>query len=213
MVSVASVWNSYRGLQASRGTFRSFYHPGVPNEYVIVVGPGEETKEVKTPAMADWFLAAENGEVIVYYSRIDGNNKTEVRVPSGVPCGAPVGQLTTGGTGPIGPAGPPGAQGEQGERGRPGTPGAQGPPGPPGEGAEDVAITDDDLNRIAERVWTLPPPEAYRNISGLDLGTLAQEFIAYLFTQRQDLVQLGLMRVDEAVLNLESGGYRPESVG
>jgi len=39
-----------------------------------------------------------------------------------------------------------------------------------------------------------------------DLDGLAQEFIAYLFTQRQDLVQLGLMRVDEAVLNLESGG-------
>lgn len=211
MVTVQGVWNTYRGLQASAGTFRSFYHPA-PDEFVTVVGPGQELHTVATPSLGDWFLAAENGEIVVYYARLDGQARTEVRLATGVHCGAPVGQLTTGGTGPIGPSGPPGPRGEQGERGGQGPPGKPGPQGPAGEGATDVAITDADANLIAERVWTLPPPEAFRDISGLDLGTLAQEFIAYLFTQRQDLVQLALMRVDEAVLNLEGGGYKPESI-
>jgi hypothetical protein len=209
MVRVDGYWNNYRGLQTTAGTFRSFYHPGAPNEWVTVVGPGEQVKNVATPSLADWFLAAENGEVVVYYARIDGGAKVEVRVPSGVPCGQPAGALVTGGTGPMGPAGAPGAKGDKGDTG---AKGAQGAPGAAGAaGSDAVALTDDDLNRIAQRVWTMPPPEGYKNISGVDMGTLAQEVLAYIWTKRQDFQQLNIQRIDEAIVNLIAAGYQPQA--
>jgi hypothetical protein len=208
MVRVDGVWNSYRGLVTTAGVFRSFYAPG-PREVVIVVGPGEQQKEVKTPSLADWFLAAENGEVVVYYARIDGGAKVEVRVPTTIACGQPAGTLVTGGTGPMGPAGPAGAKGDKGDTG---AKGAQGAPGAAGAaGSDAVALTDDDLNRIAQRVWTMPPPEGYKNISGVDMGTLAQEVLAYIWTRRQDFQQLNIQRIDEAIVNLIAAGYQPKA--
>jgi hypothetical protein len=127
----------------------------------------------------------------------------EVRVPSGVPCGQPAGALVTGGTGAMGPAGAPGPKGDTGPVGPPGAAGAA--------GSDAVALTDDDLTRIAERVWTAPPPSGLENISGIALGTLAQEVIAYIWTKRQDFQQLNIQRVDEAVVNLVAAGYQPKA--
>jgi hypothetical protein len=100
--------------------------------------------------------------------------------------------------GPIGPQGP---QGETGPQGLPGAAGAA--------GEDAVALTDADIDRIALRVWTMPPPPEYRNISGADLGALSQEVIAYNDTQRQDVKQLEIRRYDEAALNLLREKYRP----
>jgi hypothetical protein len=96
--------------------------------------------------------------------------------------------------------GPPGPQGERG---------AQGPPGPRGEAGEDaVALTAEQIDAIARRVWTIPPGE-YANISGLDFGTLAQEIAAYMWTKRQDLYQLAAHRAGEALVNMVADNNLP----
>lgn len=209
MATYRDVWNSIRGLPTTAGTFVSFYHPNAPNEYVIVVRPDGTAQNVPTPALLDWFLAAEDGKVTIYYARNDDGGKTPVRVPTTIACGQPAGALVTGGTGPMGPAGAPGAKGDKGDTG------AKGPVGPPGAagaaGSDAVALTDDDLNRIAQRVWTMPPPEGYKNISGVDMGTLAQEVLAYIWTKRQDFQQLNIQRIDEAIVNLIAAGYQPQA--
>jgi hypothetical protein len=202
MATFPGVWNSIRGLQTTAGTFVSFYHPGEPNEWVTIVQPDGGTQDVRAPALVDWFLAAEDGVVVIHYARNDSGGKTPVRVPTAIACGQPTAWLVTGGTGPAGVAGAQGPQGEQGEPGEPGEP-----------GSDAVALTADDIDRIAERVWLMPPPEHLKDLAGVELGALSQIIIAYLMTKRQDLKQLEIQRFDEAALGLVSGGYAPKIQG
>lgn len=202
MATFRDVWNHIRGVQTTTGTYTSLYHPGAPHEYVIVVRPDGTAQHVPTPALLDWFLAAEDGKIVIHYTRNDGGGKTPVRVPTAIACGQPVGQLVTGGVGPVGVAGPQGPRGENG---------AVGPPGAPGQaGADAVALTDQDVDRIAARVWLAPPPDGYQNISGADFATLAQEVVAYMLTQRQDVWAAAIQRIDEAAIGLLQGGYQPK---
>jgi hypothetical protein len=202
MATLGNTWaNSYVGIQTTLGTFRAAYHPSAPNEYVMVAGPGDEVRNVKTPSLGGFFLTAENGHLVVYYLELPGN--VERRVDSGVPCGELVAAHTFGGVGPMGPSGAPGPKGDKGDNG------AVGPSGAPGAPGGDAEVDDTTVDKIAARVWTLPPGQ-YANISGVDLGTMAQEFIAYLLTQRQDLWQGSIQRIDEAVLNLSAAGYQPK---
>ena len=69
-------------------------------------------------------------------------------------------------------------------------------------------MDDETIDRIARRVWTLPPGD-YANISGLNFDSLAQEFVAYLLTKRQDLYQLAAHRAGEALVNLVKDGNLP----
>jgi hypothetical protein len=199
---MSRIWaNPYPIVQTERGTFRAVYHPGAPDEYVIVVGPGDEQVSVPTPALVGFGLAVEGGELVIWWlQRRDGSGEAvEHRTPSGVMCGQPVAAHTFGGVGPIGPAGAPGPQGERGE---------QGPAGPAGEDA--VALTADDIDRIAERVWLMPPPEHLKDLAGVDLGALSQIVIAYLWTRRQDFHAATIPTMDEAVIGLLAGGYQPK---
>ena len=206
---VRDVWNNFRGLQTTSGTFVSWYHPGAPNEYVVVQLPSGQQQNVATPALLDWFLGSEDGKLVIHYNRDDGGgSKSYVRVPTGIAAGNPTAWLVTGGTGPIGPAGPAGVgpKGDKGDRG------PAGPPGKDGLDGEDAFVDDETIDAIAKRVWTLPPDGEYANISGLNLNSLAQEFVAYLLTQRQDLYVLALQREDQAVAGLKAADYKPVGV-
>ena len=191
----SGVWHdSYTGILTATGAYRAAYHPHRDNdptnsEKVIIVGPGDAMKRVSTPQLGGFWLAVENERLIVYYL---GTDKVEHREDSGIPCGQPVGATTFGGVGPMGPTGGQGPQGEKGD---------QGPPGAPGQAGGDAEVTQDVIDAIARRVWTLPPGE-FANISGLDLGTMAQESTVYPFTQRQDLYQLAAHRAGEALVNM-----------
>jgi hypothetical protein len=190
-------WNTLRTLVTTQGVYCSVYHPGNEGEWVEVLGPSGAAQRVDTPGLLDWQLVAYDGKLVVYYNRDAGNGRKDlVAVYTPIVCGGMVGELVAGATGPIGPAG---AQGPQGE---------QGPAGPAGEDA--VALTADDIDRIAERVWLMPPPEHLKDLAGVDLGALSQIVIAYLMTQRQDVKQLEIQRFDEAALGLVSGGYTPK---
>jgi hypothetical protein len=196
-------WNTLRGLVTTAGVWMSVYHPGAEGEWVEVLGPSGASQRVDTPGLLDWQLVAYDGKVSVFYNRDEGDGrKGLVAVHTPIVCGGMVGELVAGATGPIGPAGAQGPQGEQGEQGE------QGPAGPAGEDA--VALTADDIDRIAERVWLMPPPEHLKDLAGVDLGALSQIVIAYLMTQRQDVKQLEIQRFDEAALGLVSGGYTPK---
>lgn len=146
----------------------------------------------------------EGGELVVYLATIlkengDDHPRRDIRLATGKRT-APVDPAL-----PVGPAGPPGVPGADGKQGQ------QGPPGAPGaKGADLVALSDADLDRIALRVWTMPPPPDLKNISGADLGTLAQEVTVYPHTRRQDVKQLEIMQYDEAAANLEKEHYQPK---
>jgi hypothetical protein len=205
MATLGGAWaNSYALLQTTTGTYRAAYHPqkdgSAHSEHVLIAGPGDEVTPVHTPRLGGFALASEGGELMVWYLELPGN--VERRERSGIPCGEPVAAHTFGGVGPIGPAG---AKGDTGERGD------QGPAGPAGEDA--VALTADDIDRIAERVWLMPPPEHLKDLAGVDLGALSQIVIAYLMTQRQDVKQLEIQRFDEAAFGLLSGNYQPKVGG
>jgi hypothetical protein len=194
-------WNALRGLATTAGTFASIYRPGRSGEQVVIMAPGGDLHLVNTPGLGDWFLAAEDGKVAVYYSRIVADGHDLMRVPTTIPCGVTVGSTSSGGVGPVGPPGPAGPQGP---------PGATGAAG--GDG-KDVQVSEDHMRQIAaltaEQVWTMPPIEGYRNISGLDFGTLAQEVVAYLLTQRQDLFQLAAHRAGEALVFMHRDNNLP----
>lgn len=197
------VWNNLRGLQATAGTFASVYHPGAPNEWVTVIKPDGATQNVRTPALLDWFLAAEDGVVVIYYHRDDGGgNKSLVRVPSGIACGVAVGALTSGGTGQIGPAGPPGPRGERGDRG------PQGPAGVPGGGAE---VDDATIDRIAAAVANYPAAPDHFGILPAEArsGLWLQDAITVLLSN-QAVAQVFIKALDEAALNLLASGYQPK---
>lgn len=198
-------WNALRGLVTTKGVYSSAYLPGNLGEFVDILAPDGAHTKVHTPSLADWFLAAQGGRIVIYYARIGDQGNDLAMVVTEVRCGEPVGALVTGGTGPTGPVGAPGPKGDTGPQGPSGAAGA------PGKGAE---VTPEQIAAIAqataERVWLAPPPEGAKNISGADLGTLAQEVIAYLLTQRQDVMQRFIMRVDEAAANLLREGYTPK---
>jgi hypothetical protein len=142
MATLGNTWaNSFTGIQTTLGTYRAAYHPGSPNEYVMVAGPGDEVRNVKTPALGGFFLSAENGHLIVYYLELPGN--VERRVDSGIPCGEPVAAHTFGGVGPMGPAGGAGPKGDKGDTGAPG------PSGAPGRDGKDASVSEDQMQRIA----------------------------------------------------------------
>jgi hypothetical protein len=204
----SGVWHdSYTGILTATGAYRAAYHPkkdGSENsEKVLIVGPGDALKRVNTPALGGFWLAVENERLVVYY--LD-TNKAEHREDSGIPCGAPVGATTFGGVGPMGPTGGQGPKGDKGDTG------PQGPAGAAGAAGEDaVALTDQDIDRIARRVWEIDAgPHA--GISGTDLGTMAQQNIAYPFTQRQDVHVGSLQREDEAIAGMKQSGYQPKGV-
>lgn len=196
-------WNTCRGLVTTAGVYASIYRPGASGEQVVIRKPDGTLHPVHTPALGDWFLAAEDGLLTVYYSRIVEGGHDLARVPTAIECGQQVGHIVTGGVGLTGPAGAPGAPGVRGEQG------LQGPQGPAGPAGSDANVTPETIDAIARRVWTLPPGDL-ANISGVDLGTLAQEVLLYALTQRQDLWQLVIRRIDEAAANLLAENYQPK---
>ncbi len=104
--------------------------------------------------------------------------------------------------GPAGPQGPPGIMGPRG---------MTGPAGKDGLDGEDAFVDDETIDKIAARVWTLEAgPHA--GISGTDLGTMAQQNIAYPFTQRQDVKVQELVREDEAIAGMKASGFVPKGV-
>jgi hypothetical protein len=195
-------WNTLRGLVTTAGVWMSVYHPGAEGEWVEVMPPDGATHRIDTPKLLDWTLIAFNGKLSVYYNRDAGDGRKElVAVHTPIVCGGMVGELVAGATGPIGPAGAPGPQGEQGEQGE------QGPAGPAGEDA--VALTADDIDRIAERVFTLPPaPDHFGLPEYVRYGTRFQEMIAVMV--HQALAQHVIMATDEGAANLVANGYQPK---
>lgn len=207
MATLGNTWaNSYTGLMAATGTYRAAYRPKQKDgsgEDVLIAGPGDTVRNVKTPSLGGFWLAVENERIVVYYLELPGN--VERRVDSGIVCGQPVGATTFGGVGPMGPAGAPGPKGDTGPQGK------QGPPGPAGPAGEGAEVDDATIDRIAARVWTVPPQGDLVNLSGINMSTAAQEVTAYPWSQRQDFLQLVIRRIDEAVLNLVEGGYTPQA--
>jgi hypothetical protein len=205
MATFQGVWNSIRGLQTTAGTFVSFYHPGEPDEWVTIVKPDGGTQDVRTPALVDWFLAAEDGVVVIHYARNDGGGKTPVRVPTAIACGQPTAWLVTGGTGPAGPAG------TQGPQGPPGATGAAGSDG------KDAEVDEATMQRIAaltaEQVLLGGPAgDHYGLAPNAQFGTRHQENIAVMFTN-QAFWQEVIKAIDTAALGLQSGGYTPKVQG
>jgi hypothetical protein len=191
-------WNTLRVLPTSAGMWTSVYRPGDAGETVAILAPDGKRHSVHTPALADWSLAAEDGLLTVYYLRIVGDGHDFVRVPTAIPCGQLVGQMLSGGVGLTGPVGAQGPQGEQGE---------QGPAGPAGEDA--VALTADDIDRIAERFYTYPPaPDHFGLPEYVRYGTRFQEMIAVMV--HQALAQHIIMATDEGAANLVANGYQPK---
>lgn len=193
-------WNHYRILQTTAGTFRSAYHPGAPNEYVTVIGPGEQTTQVPTPALGDWQLAAEDGFIVVYYKRLDGDWSEEVRVATNIACGQAAGALVTGGVGPMGPGGAPGIKGDKGD------------PGEPGEPGGDAEVTDEVIGRIAAavvaRLFSEPPaPDHFGLPEYAQYGSRLQETIAII--PHQGYLQWLAHNFGEALVNMQREGRLP----
>lgn len=199
------VWNNLRGVQTTTGTYASVYHPGAPNEWVTVIKPDGSTQNVKTPALLDWFLAAEDGALSIYYHRDDGNGeKSLVRVPTSIPCGVAVGAITSGGTGPIGPAGPSGATGPRGEQ------------GPPGAAGGDAEVDNATIERIAaavvSRLFSEPPaPDHFGLPEYAQFGSKLQEYIAVM--AHAGFLTHVIANADQAVAGMIAGGYTPKTGG
>ena len=74
----------------------------------------------------------------------------------------------------------------------------------------ELPLSQQDVDRVAQRVWTLEAgPHA--GISGTDLGTMAQQNIAYPFS-RQDVKVRELVAEDEAVAGMKQSGFQPKGV-
>lgn len=115
-----NIWPNLRGLVTTTGTFTSVYRPGAGGEIVIVTTPAGQMINTHCPALHDWFLAAENNQVTVYYSQIIEGGHQLVRVPTGIPCGQGAGATLVTIVGPVGPVGPQGEPGPPGPAGRDG---------------------------------------------------------------------------------------------
>jgi hypothetical protein len=200
MATLDGTWaNSYVGIWTETGIYRAAYAPG-PREEVVIAKPDDQKQAVKTPSLGGFFLAAEANQLVIYY--IEHDTRIERRKETGIVCGKQVMGALPQATGPMGPSGATGSKGDKGDTGK------QGPPGPPGEVTE-MPLTDNDVDRIAARVWTLEAgPHA--GISGTDLGTMAQQNIAYPFTARQDVKVQELVREDEAIAGMKASGFQPK---
>lgn len=201
-------WNTLRGIVTTTGVFTSVYRPGDAGETVDILFPDGRLGHVKTPALADWFLAAENAQLTVYYLRIVEGGHDLVRIATTIPCGGWAGELTTGGVGPVGPAGPVGPKGADGAQGSPGAPGAT---GPAGQGAN---VTEEQMQRIAylsaEQVLLgAPASDHYGLPPNAQFGTRFQENLAIMLTN-QAFLQEFVKSMDTAVLGLLNGGYQPQ---
>jgi hypothetical protein len=197
-------WNHLRGLVTTKGVFCSAYYPGALGERVDILAPDGKHHRVGTPALADWFLAAQGGRIVIYYARIGGAGNDLAMVVTDIECGEPVGQLVTGGTGPMGPAGPKGDKGSTGPQGPPGA------TGQPGQGGD---VTEDQMRRIAaltaEQVLLGGPAgDHYGLPKNAQFGTRFQETIAIQFVN-QAFWQEIIKAIDEAAANLVKGGYKP----
>ena len=196
MATLDGTWaNSYVGIWTEAGLFRAAYAPG-PREEVVIAKPDDQKQAIKTPSLGGFFLAAEGNQLVIYY--IEHDTRIERRKETGITCGKQVMGALPQATGPMGPAGP---KGDTGPRG---------PAGADGEDGEvlTVPLDQSDVDRIAQRVWTLEAgPHA--GISGTDVGTMAQQNIAYPFT-RQDVKVRELVAEDEAVKGLKDSGYTPK---
>lgn len=207
MATLDGTWgNSYTGIMTETGLYRAAYAPG-PREEVVIAKPGDQKQAVKTPSLIGFFLAVEGNELIIYY--VENATLIERRKATGIICGKQVMAALPQATGPIGPAGGVGPKGDQGQNGAQGPPGAPGAAGPPGKDGGDV--TPEQIDAIARRVWTIDPGE-HAGISGTDLGTMAQQNIAYPLTQRQDVKVLELQREDEAIAGMKASGFQPKGI-
>ena len=204
MATFGGAWhNAYTVLQTTLGTFRATYHPrkdgSTNSERVLIAGPGDEVRKVHTPSLGSFALTAENGELCVWW--LQTGTLVERREATGIPCGEPVAAHTFGGVGPLGPTGGVGPKGDQGD------PGPQGPRGEDGEDA--VALTQQEIDAIAERVFTLPPaPDHFGLPEYVRYGTRFQEMIAVMV--HQALAQHVIMATDEGAANLVASGYQPK---
>lgn len=200
MATLDGTWaNSYVGIWTETGIYRAAYAPG-PREEVVIAKPDDQKQAVKTPSLGGFFLTVEANELVIYY--IEHDTRVERRKGTGIVCGKQVMAALPQATGPIGPAGGVGPKGDRGPAG---------PPGKDGLDGEDAFVDDETIDKIAARVWTLEAgPHA--GISGTDLGTMAQQNIAYPLTQRQDVKVLELQREDEAVKGLKDAGFVPKGV-
>lgn len=194
MATLDGTWaNSYVGIWTETGIYRAAYAPG-PREEVVIAKPDDSKQAIKTPSLGGFFLAAEGNQLVVYY--IEHDTRTERRKETGITCGKQVMGALPQATGPMGPAGGPGRPGKDGE------------PGADGEVTQ-MPLSQDDIDRVARRVWEIDAgPHA--GISGTDLGTMAQQNIAYPFTQRQDVHVGSLQREDEAIAGMKQSGYQPK---
>lgn len=198
-------WNHLRGLVTTKGVFTSAYLPGALGEFVDILAPDGAHHRIHTPALADWFLTAQNGRIVVYYARIGGDGNTlDIRLTD-IQCGEAAGALVVGGTGPQGPAG---AKGDRGDTGPQGPAGAAGAPG------GDAQVTQDVIERIAQAVHTYPAAPDHFGITPIEAqsGLYIQDAITVLLSN-QAVAQLFIRALDEAALNLLQSGYQPKVGG
>ena len=207
MATFSGVWNSYRTLPTTGGVYRSVYHPNGADS-VEVVAPSGQSVTTPTPGLLDWSLASEDGKVVIYYLRGDGNGKTEVRVPTAIACPQAAGATVTGGTGPAGPAGAAGAQGPAGADGK------QGPPGAPGAKGGDATVDDATMQKLAALVvakfFAEPPASDHFGLPpSAQSGTKFQDMQTIMLLN-QGVWQSIIQTIDEAAANLVAAGYQPK---
>ena len=191
-----TVWANLRSLVTTAGTFVSVYRPGAAGgEQVDILDPLGTHHLVHTPALHDWFLAAENGMIVVWYSQITGSGHTLQRVPTMIPCGTPAAATTTAATGPPGPVGPPG------------------PAGPPADPNIVRQIIHDEIaglqlfiaaaaSGVVENVLLGPPAgDHYGLVPNAQFGTRLQETVAVMLVN-QAFWQEVIKAVREATVNL-----------
>lgn len=197
-----NAWANLRQLVTTAGTFTSVYRPGAAGgEQVDILDPQGQHHLVHTPALHDWFLAAENGLVTVWYSQIVASGHQLQRIQTPIPCGTPAGATTTAATGPPGPAGPPG------------------PVGPTGVDATAVRqIVHDEIasitpliaaaaSGVVENILLGPPAgDHYGLAPNARFGTRFQETIAVMFVN-QAFLQEVVKALREAVSNLSAYDY------
>lgn len=205
MATLGGTWaNSYLALETEKGIFRAAYAPG-PREEVVIAGPGDETRAIKTPHLGGFALTVEANKICIWYLELPA--QVERRIDTGIVCGQRVMAMLPQATGPLGPAGGTGSKGDKGDTG------PQGPPGVAGQGA---VVTEEQMQRIAylsaEQVLLGPPaPDHYGIPAYAQSNTRFQDTI--IVTLANQAVQQIIQRaVDEAIKNLKAIPYQPVGV-
>jgi hypothetical protein len=143
------------------------YDVGIRRGVGLVVFPpgGPERAYPESRDANDFALVVIGGELCADYTgAIDGVAYRRRRLHTGIAVGRA----------DVAATGPPGPRGEPGERG------PQGPPGP--KGADAVAVSDADADKIALRVLTLPPAADHAGLPPqLWQGTRLQEHLLIPF--------------------------------